>query len=132
MKKNIYFSHKTHPTLSIIDAIYMSISVPLAFEPMIFNDFRYIDGGYTEDSPCMLYIDKEDVAILRLKYTPQNTCKTLIEYFIQLMDIIFLNRTIYSYKTYHINFKEYSCSNYKMSDSDKMKLFTNGYNNISI
>lgn len=132
MKKNIYISVDTHPTLSIIDALYMSISIPLIFEPIRINNLTYLDGGLIEDSPCSMLLDKDDIGILRLKYDSYIKCDTIYDYMMHMFETFLLNRKNYTYKTYAINLKSFNILNYKLSDSEKMKLFTHGYNNIYI
>ena len=38
-------NHKTHPNLTIIEAITMSSSIPLLIKPPFYNDEYYLDGG---------------------------------------------------------------------------------------
>ncbi len=43
------FSHTETPDVSVILAIRMSISIPLVFTPVLFNDCYYVDGGITSN-----------------------------------------------------------------------------------
>lgn len=43
--KTVDFSYKTHPNLKVIEAIYMSSSLPLIFKPLYYNNECYLDGG---------------------------------------------------------------------------------------
>ena len=45
------FSHDTVPNLSIIDAIYMSSTLPFLCQPTKYNDKIYIDGGFFKFYP---------------------------------------------------------------------------------
>lgn len=45
------FSYKTHPELSVIDATYMSSSLPFLLKPMKYKDSYYIDGGMINSYP---------------------------------------------------------------------------------
>ena len=47
LHKKEYLSHKTAPDMNIIDAIDMTVSIPIIFKPVIYNDQYYIDGGVT-------------------------------------------------------------------------------------
>ena len=40
------FSHDNFPNLSLIDAIYMSSTLPLLCQPLKYNNITYIDGGF--------------------------------------------------------------------------------------
>jgi len=45
------FSHKTHPNLKLIDATYMSSTLPGLFKPLFFNNSYYLDGGLINSYP---------------------------------------------------------------------------------
>tara|TARA_B110000977_G_C11086554_1_gene494916 strand:+ start:4846 stop:5889 length:1044 start_codon:yes stop_codon:yes gene_type:complete len=50
-------SHKTHPDLTIIEAITMSCAIPIIIEPPFYNNEYYIDGGIFCNCPtyeCMI------------------------------------------------------------------------------
>jgi len=50
-------SHKTHPDMEILDAIYMGCSIPFIFQPHYFNKNFYIDGGVINPYPLNICID---------------------------------------------------------------------------
>tara|TARA_A100001015_G_scaffold6085_1_gene7677 strand:+ start:1334 stop:2188 length:855 start_codon:yes stop_codon:yes gene_type:complete len=52
--KLIDFSHKTHPNLKLLDAIYMSSSIPFIFEPMYYEKSYMIDGAILKHFPYEL------------------------------------------------------------------------------
>jgi predicted acylesterase/phospholipase RssA len=41
----VKISHETHPQLELIDALYMSSTIPFVFQPLFVKDICYIDGG---------------------------------------------------------------------------------------
>jgi len=45
------FSHKTHPTQSVVEACYMSCCYPFGFTPIYRDNCCYIDGGIINDYP---------------------------------------------------------------------------------
>lgn len=47
----IDFSHKTHPTHSLVEACYMSCCYPFGFTPIYRDGCCYIDGGIINDYP---------------------------------------------------------------------------------
>jgi predicted acylesterase/phospholipase RssA len=55
--EEIYFSHKTFPNISCIDAVKASCSVPFLFKKTILNGECFIDGAIF-DNLSMRYIDK--------------------------------------------------------------------------
>tara|TARA_Y100000741_G_C18244547_1_gene554974 strand:- start:712 stop:1608 length:897 start_codon:yes stop_codon:yes gene_type:complete len=83
-------SHKTHPKLSIIDAIYMSSAIPYFLEPYFYNNDFYIDGGVICNYP-LDQCDKENDSIfgIRTNNVSNNLMNigndsTIIQYFLYL------------------------------------------------
>jgi len=50
------FSHKTHPSMLLLDAIYITCSLPFVFQPKYINDTCYIDGGVINPYPMNICI----------------------------------------------------------------------------
>jgi len=63
------FNYKIHPETKILDAVYMSCSIPFIFQPLYFNGTLYIDGGVINPYPLNICLDehKNDQEILALK-----------------------------------------------------------------
>jgi len=55
--KKIEFSYKTHPDLKVIDAVYMSSTLPCVFKPLFYHDSFYLDGGLTNSYPLNECLD---------------------------------------------------------------------------
>jgi len=53
----IYFNESTYPDMKIIDAIRISISIPLLFTPVQFENDLYVDGFLTDNYPIQYTID---------------------------------------------------------------------------
>jgi predicted patatin/cPLA2 family phospholipase len=51
-KHKVYFSHKTHPTMSVLDAIMLSMSIPVVFSKSEYKGDVYIDGGIFDRLPA--------------------------------------------------------------------------------
>lgn len=51
-------SHKTHPNLSILTAIHMSIAIPIVFAPVCLENKCYIDGGMISNYPLQYCLDQ--------------------------------------------------------------------------
>lgn len=56
-KKIYYFSHTSYPDMKVLDAIRISISVPIIFTPCIFEGKYFIDGGCIDNFPIQLFSD---------------------------------------------------------------------------
>ena len=55
-------SHTTHPQLSVITALCMSMSYPLAFKPICIDDDCFIDGGLLNNFPLQDCLDQTGCA----------------------------------------------------------------------
>jgi predicted acylesterase/phospholipase RssA len=56
-------SHTTHPEWRLVDAIYASSSIPIAFSPMIIDDKCYMDAGILLNYPikeCIRHVENTD------------------------------------------------------------------------
>jgi predicted acylesterase/phospholipase RssA len=63
-------SHKTHPNLSVIKAISMSMAYPFVFKPILINNDCFIDGGLLNNYPvndCLLQTNCLEEEILAFK-----------------------------------------------------------------
>jgi len=49
-----YFDWKTEPSMSVLLAFKMSICVPIVYQPIIYNDAMYVDGGLLDNYPIQL------------------------------------------------------------------------------
>jgi len=53
----IDFSHKTYPNWRLVDAVYCSCSLPVAFSPLLRDDRCYCDGGVISNYPLRQCIE---------------------------------------------------------------------------
>ena len=65
------FSYLTHPNMRLIDAIYMSCSIPFVFQPLFFEGSYRIDGAVLCNFPlqhCLnKYPNKEEILAIHIK-----------------------------------------------------------------
>jgi len=122
-----YFSVDTHPHMSIIDALCMSISVPILFSSFKYGPWNYFDGGAYETAPCGHLVGKDDIAILRLKYSETYEVKDFVSY-LQLLFCSYLKlRKVYDYPTYFIDLGDANVMDFGAADTLKLRLFILGY-----
>jgi len=69
-----YFSYNNTPNMKVLDALRISISVPILFTPILFNNDYYIDGVYFEYYPIEPF--KNDI---------DNTISILLDFKINLL-----------------------------------------------
>jgi predicted acylesterase/phospholipase RssA len=58
----VYFSYKTHPNMSCLDAVILSSNIPFLFRAINYDGDYYIDGGIFDNNPAYYLLDhiKED------------------------------------------------------------------------
>ena len=105
------FSYKNTPDMSVILAIRMSISVPLLFTPVEYNNNFYVDGGITVNFPLKFYNPETSLGIAIVNRR-ENNLNSLYSYLFGLcsiaMDTISLN-AIRLDKNNKYNFIEINC-----------------------
>ena len=64
-----YFSKDTHPDMKVIDAVCMSMAIPLIFACGKYEGKTYIDGGTQEQYPMTPFLGKKphEVTCIKLK-----------------------------------------------------------------
>lgn len=62
LEKEEILSSQTHPDLPCITALRMTCNLPFLFEPFIYGDYSYMDGGVLNNFPINL-VDPEDFPI---------------------------------------------------------------------
>jgi predicted acylesterase/phospholipase RssA len=132
LSKTEYFSHKTSPTMSVIDALCMTVSVPFLFASVLWNENRYIDGGTLEDSPSAVFLGNSDVAALRYEWSPTYNISSLTEFLTCIMYASTRLRHKYNVKTYTLKLEEFKIFDFSISNDLKLQMFSSGYNSIKI
>lgn len=63
--KCYYFSHKSHPDMSVINAVRMSMSLPIILAAVKHNGKTFIDGGFHDPCPSHMFTST-DTLLLRI------------------------------------------------------------------
>ena len=96
-------SYKTHPKLSLIQAVYMSSAIPFVFSPICFDGKCYIDGGVINNYPleyCIKEHPEEDEIMafknVYISEKPKIVCEksNILDYTSKFSDIIISNLSI--------------------------------------
>ena len=129
-KKTYYFSHKTYPNMKILEAIRISISMPIVFTPCLFEGKIFVDGGCGDNYPIHLFKDTIDkvigIHVTEIRKTVEDI-KYIEDYILNTIYCIFDGMTmndIRNYEKYTISIK---CTNVSDSDKDVIILFDEGY-----
>lgn len=126
--KTEYFSCDTNPTMSVLDAICMTIAVPFLFASVEWDGRRYIDGGTLEETPAGPFIGKDEVKILRCTWSDKEfDTRNLKSYLASFFTITMQRRHTYTFPTINIDMSHFDFFDFGMSTETKLKLFSHGY-----
>ena len=143
-RKSEYFTTKTHPEMSLVQAVRISASYPFFFETVKYNNDIYIDGGLLNNYPISIFDNESEFSeTLGLKLTtssdlehinnpidrpPKSTSDyifTIVQMLLSLalrthIDTVDLKRTVM------INTKTISSMNFNITEQDKEFLIQQG------
>jgi predicted acylesterase/phospholipase RssA len=130
LNKTFYFSIDTTPTMSIIDALSMSIAVPFLFSSFKYGPWNYFDGGTVESSPCGHLIGQknDDVLILILIYKDTYDVNNFTDYLSFVFNTYLKMRRNYPFPTLHIDLSTANVLDFGISDNIKLQFYLKGYN----
>lgn len=84
------FSHNTTPNMSVVTAVRISMSIPVFFTPILYNNCYYVDGSITNNFPIK-YCDKYTTIGLYIRNnndTCNNEITSIVSVIIGCMNII--------------------------------------------
>lgn len=134
----VYFDYLNYPNLEILEAIHMSINIPLLFTKKIFNDEYYIDGAFANTIPIEIVKEEEllntvCISILTKNNISQNNSINIIEYLLKITTcMIHLTNNIdykYEYFKQHIFFldcRQFKSLDFSVSKKQKLRMYLHG------
>jgi predicted acylesterase/phospholipase RssA len=131
-----YFSRDTHPKMKVIDAVCMSMAIPLIFSCGKYDGKTYVDGATQEQYPMAPFLDKKphEITCIKLKMDRvyQEEINNPRQYVEALVRSSLTNRTEYNKysKIYEINVGDTNIFDFNMCYEDKVKLYNIGYSTI--
>jgi len=134
LQKSCYFSHHTHPDMSVSHAVCMSISIPFLFESVVFQGHRYVDLAAFETCPLTPFIGKDMEELVSIELDPEPSIDksphigSFVDFIQHFITSIMRNRVVYEKPTIYIKMKEGEAFNFSMDDDKKTELFYHGYN----
>ena len=122
-----YFSPDSHPDMKVIDAVCMSISIPILASSVKLNDMIYMDGGIKERVPITPFEGKAPHRILCLKLKSQDiffekiaTFSKFVETFMSSLLNIRADINLDKIgKVVEVDTEDYDLFSFKMSFDDK-------------
>ena len=134
-KEIYYLSHKTFPSMKLVTALRMSISIPIYLVPVIYENKMFVDGGCMDNYPIHLFKDNLNCTIgIYIKDTNQyvNTISNAEEFFINLFGCLSEGNVTNSIKgfepyTIKINVQNISMIKFNITSKIKKDIFDSGY-----
>jgi len=124
-----YFSVKSTPNMSVVDALCMTIAVPFLFATVEHQGRKYIDGGTMEDTPCGVFVGSTDVKGMRTVWseTPEYDTRNLKSYLVSILFTMMRLRSKYNYPFINIDLSKIEMFDFAVSTEAKLKMFSFGY-----
>lgn len=82
-----YFNHQTQPNLSCVEAVLMSMSIPLLFQTYMYNNHIYMDGAICDPFPIHRY-PKDKVFAIMLKSTHDDPKESFYNYLAKVIQTL--------------------------------------------
>lgn len=133
-----YFSHLTQPTMSVVQAVRMSISIPFVFTPIQFNSCLYVDGGCIDNFPLKQFSGKENELIgiyIVNNNEDKKNIKSFDEYIMNVINSMINGITKSSIENYEkyvvgIDIRNISSINFDITCEKKTYMYDAGYKAI--
>lgn len=132
LNRTEYFSKESHPTMSVIDVICMSISVPVLFSAYQYNDMLYVDGATQERYPFAPFLNKNPKDVLRISLAldreSNQSISNMVDFTKAMVNTFMANRIDPDIGFNHVRIPIGSVNIYdfNMSYDDVMKLYLKG------
>ena len=132
LNRTEYFSKESHPTMSVIDAICMSISVPVLFSAYQYNDMLYVDGATQEMFPFAPFLNKDPSDVVRLDIVcdvdSNQSISNMVDFTKAMVTTFMANRIDpgIDFNCIRIPIGSVNIYDFTMSYDDAMKLYLKG------
>ena len=82
-----YFSFESHPDMKVIDALHITMSIPLLMKKVEYNGELYVDGGVTDNFPIKPFLKTPYKYIIGIKVFYNQHCNdpSLYEYIAMIL-----------------------------------------------
>jgi predicted acylesterase/phospholipase RssA len=127
-----YLSYKNYPNLSVVMAVRMSISLPLIFTPVKYNNNLYVDGSCMDNLPIEIFKEQEKIIALYLDddIDEQNEINSFELYGYSVLNSIMNQKIINKKNTIIIYIKSINSANFNIDLNKKINLYEIGYNSV--
>ena len=130
----VYFSHTSHPHMSVVKSIRMSISIPFLFTPVEHEGCLYVDGGCIDNFPLRLFSKNKDelIGIYLLNSTNASRIKSFNDYAVGVINSIIDGINELTVKKFNgciigIDMSPFNSIDFTVSLNNKKVMFDVGY-----
>lgn len=126
-RQPVYFSKETHPSMPIVTAIRISMSIPFTLPPVEYRNDLYVDGGISDNFP-MEYVKGLGKKALGI-YTKTTTKRYPVEGIADYMEALLSSssqRTFNECDCLCVDIGTLEPHNFNISTQDKAKLYEAG------
>ena len=126
-----YFSHITEPDLCCVEAVLMSISIPLIFQSYVYKNNIYLDGAISQAFPIQRYKD-ENVFAVMLKGSRSDPKESFFSYLYHIVKLLtsITEKNLDvppNTKILHLNYQVDDTIGVKLTFDKKVEMFLYGY-----
>lgn len=129
-----YLSHETFPNMPLCTAIKITSRIPFIFEPIVYNNKLYVDGGCMDGFPVHLFDDVIDevigIYVDSVHGNYSDDCNDILSYHMSIMKCIGNSKILsrgYDESCLFIKTKPTMVTDFKLSERDKLEMFKFGY-----
>ena len=133
-QKIVYFNYKIYPDMKVLTALRITMSIPIIYEYVRFEDDIYVDGGLLDDYPIDYFRKEasETIGFLMYDYSETLNIEKIDEYlysflFCLLKKVNKFKKKIYKKNTILIKQNKVGAIDFNISKEDKIELFELGY-----
>ena len=128
-----YFSVDTHPNMKVIDAVCMSMAIPLVISSVEYNGMIYMDGGTKELIPTTPFVGKKPEKIMCIRVKHKDVYIDKIKNIRQFLKGIIVSalqvpdtNTLAMGKVVELDIDGEDMLKFNMTHEEKLKLFMKG------
>ena len=139
-RKTEYFSHRTTPDMELWRAVRISCALPIVFDPVIYNDKKYVDGGALMNFPIKVFDNEPNNQTIGFRFNYKRVVSRpapshILPFWRVAMDIVnIMVDRVYEYSSYDDSNRTAEINVYEMQATDceiplerKRLLKNNGY-----
>lgn len=135
--KTVYFSHKTYPKMHIITALRITSAFPIIYTPIMYNGYKYVDGGFYDFFPIQyldsIIDDHKNILGITTRIKPDYKCNNdkFEDYIFSILTghtekFTALSCKNYEKKIIYVNMENMFSMNFNIDKKDKKRLYNNG------